>query len=71
MSEKAEVEAIIANLELEDYFVVHGVQNVWSNGKRSRVYAGQDKKHGNEAYKYTEDKGYRKMVSILVEVREE
>ena len=48
---------------------VANVVNVWSNGKKIRRYQGQDK--SGYTVSTSADKGYRKMVAILIEVPEE
>jgi uncharacterized protein YukE len=50
-------------------FEVAGVQAVWSNGKASRKYVGQDDMNGWNQ-RYQKEKGYRKMVAVYIEVDE-
>lgn len=67
MSERDEVIAILDDIEFSDYFEIHGVNTMWSNGKVSRRYQGQDKK----GYVKRGEENHRKMIAILVEVRGE
>lgn len=51
---------------------IAGVTDVWSNGKSSRRYIGQDKKgvKSNFNRKWDEEKGFKKMVAVYIEVNE-
>ncbi|AMW62165.1 hypothetical protein PHRODO_124 [Bacillus phage Phrodo] len=65
---KDDVKAVIEELEVSDHMDIVGFVNIWSNGVKIRRYQGQDKLNYGETSK---DKGYKKMVAILVEVEEE
>lgn len=62
---KKDVEQILDEYEISDSLEIIAVVDAWSNGKTIRRYQGQGE-HSNKS----PDDGFRKMVAILVEVRE-